>query len=189
MVCLKKKYIEYNSANTYTNISIPIWVNKMHSMIIGGGGSGYSQYTNGGGGGQFTYSIINVVKTIPRLMTINVGQAGSSGGSNGGNSSVIYGGYSSIANGGICAGVHGGAGGSGSIGVGTTGYNGQTGIEGITPGFIDGGVNGFINAGLTHDSIEYQIFGKGGQGGNTNDEYSGYYSGNDGYVRIYFCLN
>ena len=39
------QYIEYNSANTYTNVNIPIWVNKMHCMIIGGGGSGYSQYT------------------------------------------------------------------------------------------------------------------------------------------------
>ena len=182
-------YIEFDTTGTYTYNNIPIWCKVCRCIIIAGGGSGYSQYTNGGGGGQFSYSDINIIKTTPRVLTIVVGDGGSSGGSNGGNSSISYGGYSSVANGGLCATLNPGAGGSGNIYSASLSYDGQAGQAGTTPGYIYGGNNGLKYAGIKHEDIQYLAYGKGGDGGNTADEFSGYYSGNSGYVRIYFCVN
>ena len=208
-------YIEYTSTGTYNYSGMPNWCKVFRCIIIGGGGYGYSNYTNGGGGGQFSYSVVNVVQGLPRNIKIIVGQGGSagsgnssfndfmtivfngvtavgngqSGGTNGGGSLVQYGGYNSIANGGSSAGSTPGGGGNGNIGSATLSYNGQIGQEGNSPGYKYGGNNGFKNAGFTHAGIENLNYGKGGDGGDPGDDYSGYYNGNSGYVRIYFCVN
>ena len=117
---------------------------------------------------------------------------GGSNGSNGGNSTVTYGGFSSIANGGSSAnGTSSGNGGTGNIFSATFCFDGDNGLAGNfnISNLRYGGVNGFVNGRYKHAGIEYQNYGRGGDSSDNPYGDLGYYNGDSGYVRIYFCVN
>lgn len=176
-------FVESTSSGSAT---VPSWCTKIQFILIGGGGGDAygSTYTEcGGGGGALHASIsknegtINFTVGVGGFSTDNpTGTAGS-----GGNTYLTYNSISLNANGGAGGynyyenGGDGGNGGGASVGT----WVGQKGPSNINDNDT-GGENGFRAQLITNDSIQTQIYGRGG---------SRNHNAQSGYIRIYFCVN
>ena len=133
--------------------TIPAKAYNVSYLLVGGGGSGVSNYTSSGGAGGVLYGTTSLVKNT--VYTITVGTGGAGGilnyvnGNSGGNSSafnlVAYGGGGGGTGGapGLSGGSGGGAGSYGSLVSGGLGIVGQGNNGGSSsPPFGNGGAGG-----------------------------------------------
>jgi hypothetical protein len=167
-------------------------------VVAGGGGGSTTTYCGGGGAGGLLHTTSYSLTT--GTINVTIGNGGSPGGGNGGNSvfgslTAIGGGYGGgpsqaggaggSGGGGGHAGAVGGAGTAGQGYAGGTGYNASSASGGAGGGASGVGANGVVNSGGSHggDGLQFDISGTptyyagGGAGGVEN---GGYPSGTGG---------
>jgi len=187
----------------YRIASSPSTYTISYLVVAGGGGAGgytTNGVSGGGGAGGLLTSSLTWASGITFVATIGAGGSlgGTDGtidfkGTNGGNSSLVYGTTAIIASG-------GGGGGTYDIQTGSNGGSGGGGGGGgITSGFGGNGVNGqgFNGGNGRNTGDSGGGGGAGGVGGNAyNDAMDNYYSGNGGdglsysitgYSDVYAC--